>query len=126
MPILQPLFLKKLSSLMARGGVLPGTRSRGGAISEGNYGQTGMMLRLTVSGIVTVAGIVPHGAADRSGLISLHDTLIAIDGVPVKNMELQQVTHMLPGPVVSEVRVTLTKGASKNRRHSKSDEVING
>jgi len=34
-------------------------------VGEGDHGQTGMLLRLTGNRVVTVAGIVPGGAADR-------------------------------------------------------------
>lgn len=44
-----------------------------------------------------------------TGMIRLHDTLLAIDGVPVQNLDLTQVTHMLAGPVGAEVRVTLSR-----------------
>jgi chromosome segregation ATPase len=42
-------------------------------------------------------------------MIRLHDTLLAIDGVPVQNLQLSHVTHMLAGPVGVEVRVTLSR-----------------
>jgi len=68
-----------------------------------------MLLRLNASGVMTVAGLVPEGAADRTGQIRLHDTLLAIDGVPVQSLDLSRVTHMLQGPVGTEVRVTLSR-----------------
>ena len=35
-------------------------------VDDADNGQTGMLLRITSSGVVTVAGVVPGGAADRS------------------------------------------------------------
>lgn len=38
------------------------------AYGKEDHGQTGMLLRLSASGTITVAGIVPDGAADRTGV----------------------------------------------------------
>ena len=87
---------------------------------SGQMGTIGIRLRLTASGVVTVAGIVPDSPADLSGMISLHDTLIAIDGVFLQGLDtrgghgVRSVLRMLSGPVDSEVRVTFAKPAAGN------------
>ena len=88
--------------------------------APGKMGTIGIRLRLTASGVVTVAGIVPDSPADLSGMISLHDTLIAIDGVLLQGLDtrdghgVRSVLRMLAGPVDSEVRVTFAKPAAGN------------
>lgn len=91
---------------------------------RGSYGGVGLNVGFRGDKIVVIApmeGYSAHRKGIRSG-----DTIIAVDGVPVKNMLPEEVQEMTSGDPGSEVSITISRyGVDQNLTFELTRERIN-
>ena len=87
-----------------------------------SQGGTGLVVRCS-SARVLVAGLIPGGPAHRSQLISLNDTLLAINCKPIAGFSHIQIASMLAGDVGSSVLLTFMPQDSKSETVRRAYDV---
>jgi hypothetical protein len=75
-------------------------------------GECGVGLRITETPPYRVRECVPGGPARQSGCIRPHDTLLAVDGVPVSCRPIHEVRAMISGNMGSTVQMRFMRPKS--------------
>ena len=72
-------------------------------------GDAGLKIR-TQGKHCLVAGLIPGGAAEKSGLVLLHDVIEKINHQAVSTLSVTQIQDKLKGPIGSMVVISLLRG----------------
>jgi carboxyl-terminal processing protease len=71
-------------------------------MSTGEYGGLGLSLRINWDGRFLISSLIPNSPAENEGLL-LGDEIIAIDGMDIKGLEIEQIGDKIKGASGTEV-----------------------